>query len=191
MVRRTQIVEVMLVALMLVGILPTQNRAVAATGPVLTTAPVVMRQRSVLSDRVDDLLCGAATEARRLRVFVRGASSMTGRAHEACPGVRTNGVCRLMGELLLRQQALEREGRKPQVGAFLNQVREARRGGMPEAQVRAMVRAGLSRGELRPNADEECRAMQRQVEELNRQLAGATGPVARESDEPIQISARP
>jgi len=192
MARRTQVLEVTLAALMLVGFLPTQNRAVAATMQVLTTAPAATRQRSALADRVDNLLTGTAPEARRLRVFVRGLSTVTGWAREGCPCPvgRSDGICRLMGELLLRQQALEREGRKPQVAAFLNKLREARSAGLPEAQIRAIVRAGLARGDLRPNADEECRVMRRQVEQLNRQLVGATAPAARESDEPIQISAR-
>jgi hypothetical protein len=193
MARRAQVVEVMLAVLILVGILPNQNRAMAQTAQVLTAGPAVTWQTPVrLADKVKDLLFGAAPEARRLRVFVRSVGILTGGVREkrVCRNGSTDRVCRQMGELLLRRQALEREGRKPQVAAFLNKVRDARSSGIPEAQVRAMVRDGLTRGELRPNADKECRAMQRRVQELDRQLAGARGFAVGEAGELIQISAR-
>ncbi|MBN2466370.1 hypothetical protein JXD38_12190, partial [candidate division WOR-3 bacterium] len=144
------------------------------------------------ADRVSDLLFGAAPEARRLRVFVRGVCAQTSeiRGECVCRTGRVDGLSRQMGEILLRRQALEREGRKPQIAAFLNRVRDARSNGIPEAQVRAMVREGLARGKLRPNADKECRAMQKRVEELGRQLAGARRIVAGESAELTQVSSR-
>ncbi|GEM_PF-1906240 len=191
--RRAQIVEVILAVVMFVGIVPSQNRAMAQTGQVLTAAPAVTWQTTTrLSDKVNDLLCGTAPEARRLRVFVRSVGTLTGGVREgcACRNGSTDGICRQIGELLLRRQALERGGRKPQVAAFLNRVRDARSSGTPEAQIRAMVRDGLARGELRPNADVECRTMQRRVEELNRELAGARGLAAGEPVGLVQVSAR-
>jgi hypothetical protein len=150
MVRRTQIVELFLAALMLVGVVPSQNRAVAAAAQVWIAAPVAPR-----------LLSG--TE----RI-----------------GFSRTGVQRLIGELQLCRQKLEREGRRTQVAAFLNRVRDARRSGVPEARVQAMVRAGLARGELRPNADAECRAIRQRLDELNHELAAGG------SAEPVQVSVR-
>jgi hypothetical protein len=191
MARRAQVVEVMLAVLMLVGILPNQNRAMAQTTQVLTAGPAVTWRASVkLADKVNDLLFGAAPEARRLRVFVRSVDVLTGGVDQkrVCPSGRTDRVCRQMGELLLHRQALEREGRKPQVAAFLNKVRGARSSGIPEAQVRAMVREGLARGELRPNADRECRAIQRRFEALSRELTRAPGLAIGEPAELTRVS---
>jgi hypothetical protein len=186
MARRTLVVEVMLAALMLVGVVPTESRAMTGSVQYLTVAPAMTWQQSVkLADRVNCLLTGPAPEARRLRVFVRGMSALTGWVREgcSCPSGKKDGVCRQMGELLLRQQALEREGRKPQVAAFLQKVREARVSGMTEAQVRAMVRDGMARGDLSLSADAERRAVRQRVDELNRQLVGGSPELA-------QISAR-
>ena len=158
-------------------------------------APVAGQRSVELADRVDDLLTGSAPEARRLRVFVNSvrvlAQSGSAREHCACPdGHMVDGVCRRIGELLLQQQALEREGRKPQVAAFLNKVRDARASGMPETEVRAMVRNGLANGDLSLSADAQCRAVRQQLEELNRQLVGGEMLATGGSSEPMQVSAR-
>jgi hypothetical protein len=188
--RSTLMVGAVLVAVAVVGVVRTNSLERAGSVQRLMEAPAVPTQQSVkLAERVNCLLAGTAPEARRLRVFVNSvrvlAQSGAARERCACPGGRmVDGVCRQMGELLLRQQALEREGRKPQVAAFLNKVHEARASGMPEAQVRAMVRNGLANGELRLSADSESKAVRQQLAELNRQL------VAGEASEPMQISAR-
>ena len=188
--RSTLMMEAALVVVMVAGAVHTNGLGKAEVAQKLMQAPAEPGQQSAkLAERVNDLLAGAAPEGRRLRVFVNSVRALTqrGPARELCdcPGGRTvDGVCRQMGELLLRQQTLEREGRKQQVAAFLNRVREARANGKPEAEVRAMVRTGLENGELNPSAEAECRVLQRRVEELSRQL------VAGGTSEPMQVSAR-
>ena len=184
--RSSLVVGTALVAMMVVGAVHTGSREMSGSRQVLMAAPVVPAQQSAkLADRVDDLLTGAAPEARRLRVFVKSVERCV------CTGERpSDGACRKMGELLLRQQELEREGRKPQVAAFLNKVREARASGTPEAQVRAMVRDGLANGELSLSADAESRAVKQQLDELNRQLVGGEMLATGGSSELVQVSAR-
>ena len=188
--RSTLMMEAALVVVMVAGAVHTNGLGKAEVAQKLMQAPAEPGQQSAkLAERVNDLLAGAAPEGRRLRVFVNSVRALTqrGPARELCdcPGGRTvDGVCRQMGELLLRQQTLEREGRKQQVAAFLNRVREARANGKPEAEVRAMVRDGLQNGALSLSADEECRAIRQQIDELNRKL------VAGGASELVEVSAR-
>ena len=176
--RASVLFEAVMVAVALFGAVHTRSLDRAATVQQLMPAP---EQSPRLADQVGDLLKGQEPEARRLRVFVKSAARC----------VRgDDGVCRQMGELLLRQQALEREGRKPQVAAFLKKVQEARASGMSEAQVRSMVREGLAHGELTLSADAESQAVRRQLDELNQRLGGGERFEVSGSSEPMQVSAR-
>ena len=194
--RSSVVIGAVLVTMMVVGVAHTNSLERAGSVQKLMPVPAVSGQQAVkLADRVSDLLAGAAPEGRRLRVFVNSVRVLAqpGTAPErcVCSGDRpTDGVCRQMGELLLRQQALEREGRKPQVAAFLNKVHEARATGASEERVQEIVRNGLANGDLSLSAESECRAIRQQIDELNRKLVAGEVLATGESSEPVQVSLR-
>jgi len=179
--RSTLIFGAVLVAAVVGVVLPNGLRRAGLLQAQSSMLAVSGQQAVGLADRVNALLASDAPEERRLRVFVKSA--------ERCVN-GDDGACRQMGELLLRQQELEREGRRPQVAALLKSVREARAGGTPEPQVRSMVRTALANGELSLSAESECRAIRQQIEELNRELVAEEMLAAGGQSGLIQVSAR-
>jgi len=150
--------------------------AVAMPGTGL--AAMTPEQSTRMVCRVNELLTGNPRDASRLDEFTSTMRAAK-QTEDAClrrvasRGRTVKGVCREIGVLLLRQQTLEREGRKPQLAASLRQLVEARRKGVSEERVQAMAREAVANNELSPGADEECRSIQERLDELTGQLVKA------------------
>jgi hypothetical protein len=175
--RSLLVLEVMLGAAVLVGVVqPTEagrDERATQVREVLSVAgnglcAMTDAQAAMTATRLDELMrertgnrLGLDEFLATARVMKRTGASSRVRVYSE---YRTFAeVCRELGALLLREQRLEREGRGPQVAAFLRKVRAARDAGRSEAEVQQMVREGYASGDLSPCPDELCRETQAEV----------------------------